>query len=88
MLILAVNLPGVPYNVDGLHVADERWHKNKHAKIIIVSGDQDWDTRLGIYDFVPSHIFEKQHLDQDDFVRKIRQILRDEPDYIYREKVE
>ena len=71
LLILDVNLSGVPYNVDGLRVADELWCKNKAVKIIIVSGDQDWDRRLGIYGFAPHCVLEKQSLDQDDFVKKI-----------------
>ncbi len=75
LLIIDANLSGVPYNVDGLIVADELWRKNKNINIIIVSGDHGWDRRLGIYSFVPSFILEKQSLDQDDFIRKVYQAL-------------
>lgn len=76
LLILDVNLSGVPYNVDGLRVANKLWDKDKEVKIIIVSGDQNWDGRLGIYGFAPNFVLEKQSLDQDDFIKKIYQALR------------
>ncbi len=76
LLILDINLSGVPYNVDGLRVADQLWGRHRNIKIIIVSGDQDWDRHLGIYGFVPRFILEKQSLDQDDFIRKVYQTLR------------
>lgn len=75
LVILDVNLSGVPYNVDGLRIADKLWGNGKRVKIIIVSGDKNWDGRLGIYGFNPNFVLEKQSLDQDDFVQKIHQTL-------------
>jgi DNA-binding NarL/FixJ family response regulator len=75
VLILDVNLSGVPYNVDGLHVAEQMWRKNKNLKIIIVSGSREWDKRLRAYNFIPSFIIDKQSLDQDDLIRKIYQAV-------------
>ena len=75
LMVLDVNLSGVPYNIDGLRAAEELWCKNKNMKIIIVSGDQGWNRRLEVYGFDPNFVLEKQSLDQDDFVRKIYQAL-------------
>lgn len=75
LVILDINLSGVPYNIDGLRVANELWCGNKDLAIIIVSGDRDWYRRLETFDFAPRFIFEKQTLDQDDFVKKIHQAL-------------
>jgi DNA-binding response OmpR family regulator len=75
LLILDINLSGVPYNIDGLQVANELWCGNRDLTIIIVSGDKDWYRRLGFFEFDPRFIFEKQRLDQDDFVKKIYQAL-------------
>ncbi len=75
LLILDINLSGVPHNADGLGVADELWYIIADIQVIIVSGDQDWDRRLGAYNFLPSFILEKQNLDQDDFLKKIYQVL-------------
>lgn len=71
VVILDVNLSGVPYNVDGLRLADKIWQLNDKIKIIIVSGSREWDSRLGHYNFKPSYILEKQNLDQDDLIEKI-----------------
>ena len=73
VLILDVNLSGVPYNVDGLRLANEIWKLRNNIKIIIVSGSREWDKRLGDYNFRPEFILEKQNLDQDDFISKIYQ---------------
>ena len=75
LLIVDVNLSGVPYNVDGLAVAHQLWSQNRDLRIIIVSGDRGWDKRLDAYQFVPSYILEKQSLDQDDFVAKVYRAL-------------
>ena len=71
LLILDVNLSGVPYNVDGLQVADQLWRQNSNLKIIIVSGDQWWSHRLHSCPFAPAFILEKQSLDPGDLVAKI-----------------
>ena len=76
VVILDVNLSGVPYNVDGLRLADEMYQQNRDLKIIIVSGSREWDTRLRNYNFYPSFILEKQNLDQDDLVDKIYQTVK------------
>ena len=78
ILLLDVNLSGVPYNVDGLRVAEQCCHKNKNVKIIIVSGSREWDKRLNTYNFNPSFILEKQNLDQDDLIKKIYLALHNE----------
>ena len=75
LLILDVNLSGVPYNVDGLAVAHKLWSRDNALRIIIVSGDKGWDKRLDAYQFVPNFILEKQSLDQDDFVAKVHRAL-------------
>ena len=76
VVILDVNLSGVPYNVDGLRLADKMWQHNNNLKIIIVSGSREWDIRLKNYSFHPSFILEKQNLDQDDLIDKIYQTVR------------
>ncbi len=76
VVILDVNLSGVPYNVDGLRLADKMWQHNNNLKIIIVSGSREWDTRLKNYNFHPSFILEKQSLDQDDLIDKIYQTVK------------
>ena len=75
VLILDVNLSGVPYNVDGLHLANEIWKFKNDIKIIIVSGSREWDRRLGTYGFNPEFILEKQSLDQYDLISKIYQSI-------------
>ena len=76
VMILDVNLSGVPYNVDGLRLADEIWELNNNIKIIIVSGSREWDSRLRNYNFNPSYILEKQNLDQDDLIEKIYRTVK------------
>lgn len=71
VLILDVNLSGVPYNMDGLHLAEQIWRWYQDVKIIIVSGSREWGKRLSLYRFVPSFVIEKKDLDQDDLVTKI-----------------
>lgn len=71
LLILDVNLSGVPYNVDGLQIANQLWRQNRNIKIIIISGDEWWNRRLSHCPFSPSFILEKQRLDPDDLVAKI-----------------
>lgn len=75
LLILDVNLSGVPYNIDGLLIANKLWRKDKKLGIIIVSGDEGWVKRLSACEFVPHYILEKQNLDQDDLVAKIYRVL-------------
>jgi len=75
VLILDVNLSGVPYNVDGLRLANEIQKLKNDIKIIIVSGSREWDRRLGDYDFRPEFVLDKQSLDQDDFISKIYQTV-------------
>jgi len=76
VLILDVNLSGVPYNVDGLRLANEIWKLKNDIKIIIISGSREWDRRLGEYDFSPEFILEKQSLDHDDLISKIYQTVK------------
>ena len=75
LLILDVNLSGVPYNVDGLTAAHQLWRQNNALKIIIISGDAGWEKRLAAYQFVPNYILKKQNLDHNDLVEKIYQVL-------------
>jgi len=71
VIILDINLSGVPYNVDGLRLADQIWQRNQDVQIIIVSGSREWQRRLQTCNFSPSFILEKRSLDQDDLVSKI-----------------
>ncbi|MCG3208478.1 MAG: Chemotaxis response regulator protein-glutamate methylesterase [Anaerolineae bacterium] len=71
VLILDVNLSGVPYNMDGLRLAEQIWRWHRDVKIIIVSGCSEWLKRLSAYRFAPSFIIEKKNFDQDDLVDKI-----------------
>ena len=75
LVILDVNLTGVPYNVDGLTLAEHLWEWNQNLKVIIVTGSREWDQRLTMYRFTPSFILEKKNLDQDDLISKIYQTL-------------
>jgi len=79
VLILDVNLSGVPYNVDGLRLAEQIWRWYQDVKIIIVSGSQEWFKRLSGYRFAPNFIIEKKNLDQDDLVAKIYSSLKRQP---------
>ena len=71
--VIDVNLSGVPHNVDGLLLAEQMWQTNSKVKIILISGSREWERRLSRFRFRPACILEKQNLDQDDFVRKVRQ---------------
>ena len=71
--VIDVNLSGVPHNVDGLMLAEQMWESNSKVRIILISGSRDWERRLSRFRFRPTCILEKQNLDQDDFVRKVRQ---------------
>ena len=71
--VIDVNLSGVPHNVDGLLLAEQMWQANPRVKIILISGSREWERRLSRFRFRPACILEKQNLDQDDFVRKVRQ---------------
>ncbi len=75
LIILDVNLTGVPYNVDGLNLAEQLWEWNHKVKVIIVTGSREWDRRLTMYRFAPSFILEKKDLDQDDLIAKIYQTM-------------
>ena len=75
LIILDVNLSGVPYNVDGLNLAEQLWEWNQQIKVIIVTGSCEWDQRLTMYRFSPSFILEKRNLDQDDLIAKIYQSI-------------
>lgn len=79
LIILDVNLSGVPYNVDGLHLAEQIWQWNKKVKVIIVTGSPEWDRRLNAYQFCPSYIIEKKNLDQDDLIAKIYNSIHHTP---------
>jgi DNA-binding NarL/FixJ family response regulator len=71
--VIDVNLSGVPHNVDGLALAEQMWQTNSKVNIILISGSREWERRLSRFRFRPTCILEKQNLDQDDFVRKVRQ---------------
>jgi DNA-binding NarL/FixJ family response regulator len=71
--VIDVNLSGVPHNVDGLLLAEQMWESDSKVKIILISGSREWERRLSRFRFHPTCILEKQNLDQDDFVRKVRQ---------------
>jgi CheY-like chemotaxis protein len=75
LVIIDINLSGVPHNVDGLHIADKIWRKNKEIKIVIVSGIDEPKKRLRSFDFELSCVLEKQSLDQDEFVKRVYQAL-------------
>lgn len=76
LVILDVNLTGVVGNYDGLRVGHEVWHKDRTVKIIIVSGSDSARKRLSSFNFVPSYILEKQTIDQNEFIKKVYQALR------------
>jgi CheY-like chemotaxis protein len=76
LAIVDVNLSGVPYNVDGLQLAEQLSQKNKKLKVMLISGSQDWNRRLATFNFNLTYIIEKQNLDQDDFVDKVYQSIR------------
>ena len=73
--VIDVNLSGVPHNVDGLLLAEQMWQTDNKVKIILISGSREWERRLNRFRFRPTCILEKQNLDQDDFVRKVRQAV-------------
>ena len=75
LVILDVNLTGVVGNYDGLRVGRKVWHKDRNVKIIIVSGSESATKRLNSFNFVPSYILEKQSIDQDEFIEKVRLAL-------------
>ena len=79
ILILDVNLSGVPENIDGLRLAEQIWRCCNQVQIIIVSGCKTWQKRLRQYHFVPSYILEKQLLEQDDLIKKIYLTLKRHP---------
>jgi DNA-binding response OmpR family regulator len=78
LAIVDVNLSGVPYNVDGLQLAEQMAHKNKKLKVMLISGSQEWNRRLGTFKFKLTYIVEKQNLDQDDFVNKVYESIRNQ----------
>jgi CheY-like chemotaxis protein len=71
VLILDVNLSGVPENIDGLRLAEQICRHCKGVQVIIVSGCKTWQKRLRQYHFIPSYILEKQRLEHDDLIKKI-----------------
>lgn len=79
VLILDVNLSGVPYNIDGLRLAEQIWRWDHDVKIIIVSGSREWSKRLSAYRFAPSFIIEKKNFDQDELVAKIYSSINHRP---------
>lgn len=75
LVVLDVNLSGVPYNIDGLRLAEKLWRINEAVKIVIVTGSHSWHQRKIGYQFEPSFVLKKQNLDQDDFIQKVYQAL-------------
>lgn len=76
LLIIDINLTGVPYNIDGLRIADQIWQEDKSTKIIVVSGIDDPNRRLRTFNFKPICLIEKKNLDQDEFIKIVYQTLR------------
>lgn len=76
LVILDVNLSGVVGNYDGLRLGRKLWQKSKKSKIIIISGSESATKRLNSFNFVPNYILEKQTIEQDEFVEKVRLALR------------
>lgn len=78
LVILDVNLTGVIENYDGLRVGRKLWGKDRHTKIIVVSGSDGVVKRLPSFNFIPSYILQKQSLEQDEFIEKVRLALSQE----------
>ncbi len=79
LLIIDISLSLVPHNIDGLRLANKIWQKNQDIKIIFISGIDDPDRRLRSFGFKPVFLLEKKNLDQDEFIKKIYQLLKETP---------
>ncbi len=75
LLILDINLSGVPHNIDGLRVANKILQKNNKVKVVIVSGIDEPHKSLRSANFEPTCVLEKRNLDQDELIRKVYQAL-------------